>query len=810
MPGVPATGSTTIAVLDSKIVADLCAGKFYVDATPTIYIGSGKTQVLGANVQITNPFGVIVKPYGANYEIAPALSGGMDAVIAFNIPTQAGNYQYGQYYVDVMMFDDEGSSWVVTKPIKICVPDKNIVTRNYGSLSASIRGICKDGKVYIIVDGVPNYNGSIVESQTNSFKIEYPTSSELDPLETTQGYLSLKLYEGVWKVTGEVCATYNYGDNVFVKIKYKIKAEKKVMCIIDECCVFTQLALLHKNIREDCTQSEKDNTASIVLDALRLLKTAQLAADCGEDPSEYVADLEALLGCKCTCNCNEGVPLIPVDPSKDFVIEGCNVSKVSAGLTDTYTIENYEYNVAVTPNGGVIVISDPVLSDCTKIQTLTFSISAAYEQIKTLSNQNNTEADFWASIINKALRGLNPACLGLTADQWNNKTLYDKIKAITDKMCACCGSCGAIVTVGVLTRSGSDVVMPFTYNEDTYRIDIYLDGIFQTAILATDVGSGSYTFVNAADGIEHTYTVIPRCSDKADGTPVEDTFIFLGCGEVAMPAVSTDAVTGAACPFDLTSLPVSAPPIGTTYEWHTANVTSLATLVANPESVVSGIYFLFAKNAAGCYSSGQQVTVICAEGDCCTAPILSKYGASGSNTVILFQSAACPPPGNSYTVKRKLASDPDVDGSYTTIGTPVWNATLNRWEMIDTTASNNVLYTYKIQSNCGGSPATTPYTSFDFARVTCPSVNFTPGYENMAYSFTPLGGSIDKYEVKIYDSTGATLIHTNTHTPAFSNPITGNFMYLTGGTDYRFEVFVWIGGVNYRICDAGTQTTLAP
>ncbi len=81
-----ATGSPDIALLDSKIVADLCLGKFCVDVSNTIYIGSGENLVLGANVEILNPFGIIIKPYGTNYEIAPALSGAMDAEICFNIP----------------------------------------------------------------------------------------------------------------------------------------------------------------------------------------------------------------------------------------------------------------------------------------------------------------------------------------------------------------------------------------------------------------------------------------------------------------------------------------------------------------------------------------------------------------------------------------------------------------------------------------------------------------------------------------------------------------------------------------------------
>jgi len=56
------------------------------------------------------------------------------------------------------------------------------------------------------------------------------------------------------------------------------------------------------------------------------------------------------------------------------------------------------------------------------------------------------------------------------------------------------------------------------------------------------------------------------------------------------------------------------------------------------------------------------------------------------NFFVKFQSAAYPPPANSYTVYRRLATDPDVGGSYTTIGTPVWNATLSRWVIADVTA----------------------------------------------------------------------------------------------------------------------------
>lgn len=792
MPGTPATGSPNIAIVDSKIIADLCTGKICVDATPTVYIGSGKTLVLGANVEIINPYGVTVKPYGANYEIAPALSGGMDAAICFNIPTQAGNYQYGEYTVNLKMFDADGNSWIVSKPVPVCEPDKKNKTKSYGSLSARLIGSCKDGKLSVIVDGVPTYNGKLVESQVNSFTLEYPTGSGLPNLTTSLGSFSVVLFEGVYKLTGEICATYNFGDNVYIKVKYKVKKEKNIRCLIDECCVLAAVSELNLRLKTDCTLAEKEKTSSQIFDALRLLKTAELAAQCGDDPSEAIEELEALLGCKCTCNCNEGTPIINPAPTGDFVIEGCNTSKTTVGLTTTYTINNYEYVIEVAENGGALTITTPVLDDCTKTQTITFDINTVYNQIKNLANQNNTEGYFWASVINKGLRNVDPACLGVDDVTWQGLSFGAKIALVITKLCTCCGTCGSTITNVVVTQDGNDIIL--SWQGVAYKYDVYLDGVLVKTILTSAIDALTYTatFVGAADGEIHDWLIVSSCSNGAIGETEAGQFQYLGCAEIPPPTLTQDSFNGE-CPFDLTSVePV--PPEGITIEWHNANNTNVNSLVGNPTSVSTGIFYAFEKNSDGCFSIGTKMTVICDAGTSCTAPQnLTVTRLLSCDFLVQFQSAAFPPPANSYTVKRKLASDPDINGSYTTIGTPVWNAGLNRWVICDSGASNYTLYTYKAISNCADSPATTPSTTYEYAYIPCPSMTLTPTSTTVAYSFASLGGGIDKYEVSIWDSTGTVLIHTDTHVPAFSNPVTGTFEYLTAATTYKVKLKIFIG-----------------
>lgn len=798
MPGTAATGSTKIAIVDSKIIANLCDGKFYIDATPAIYIGSGHDTILGANVKITNPYGVVVKPYGTNYEIAPGLSGGMDAAISFNIPTQAGNYQYGKYKIEVEMFDESGS-WVVTKYVKICEPDPNNKTRNYGSLSAQLNGSCEKGKLYVIVDNVPTYNGALMESKVLSGTLEYPTSSGLPPYSFSTGNFSTTLFEGVYKLVAEICATYNFEDNVFVNVKYKVKKEKNIRCLIDRCCVLAALVELQGRTETDCTDAEKALTASIIVEALSLFEIAELSANCGEDPSPYIEKLEKLLGCKCTCNCAEGTPIIGTSPSSDIIIEGCNVEASVASLTKTYTINNYEYVVKIADNGGALVVSSATLNGCTKTQEITFDISVVYSQIKTLANQNNTEADYWASIIRKALRS-DFTCIGLTQDQINALTLDGLVKAFVDFMCKCCGSggftCDATVENTDIVQSGNDVTL--SWEGTAYSYDVYLDGVLKATILTSAYPDTpfSYTFIGAADNKLHTWTIISICSDGTRGQVESGEFQKLGCAEVSPVLMDegqlTDGVVSAPCVFDLTSLVSLSNP--ETVEWHTANNTLDATLVSNPASVSGGTYYAFNKNGSGCYSISRRITVNCTVEGSCTAPRNLSVGVFGIyNFFVQFQSATYPPPGNSYTVKRRLASDPDVGGSYTTIGTPTWNASLNRWVIADLTAVDDTAYVYRAISNCGG---TEPSIDYAYAHASCPSLVLYPTQTTVAYSFVPPATSPVGIYVEIYDSSGTSLIHRDVYTPAYSNPTEGIFEYLSPSTTYKVRlVIIYVDGL---------------
>jgi len=792
------SGSPNIAQLNSTISADLCVGKFFIDAIPTVYIGGGAANVLGAKIRIKNPYGVVVKDYAASYEIAPSMPSGMDTVVEYSVPIQGADFQYGKYVIDLKIIDSDSKEYVISKDVNvICIP--NSTTKKFGSIGGSLSGVCKTGKVTVRLDTPPVYSGESFASQMGSYTLVYPTSSALPNLVSTAGSFSVPLYEGVYKITGESCVTYAFDDNVSVKIKYKIAVQKNILCGIDECIIYPRLVSLNEGLKTDCTDVEKQATTEIILEALNLFKLIQLGTDCGEDVSDYVAELLSLLNIQ---DSSRTLSLVGSNPATDFNITGCNVTKATVGLTDSYVIDNYEYVTAVADNGGAVVVSTATLNGCTKTQTITFDINAVYGQIKNIVNTGTGESKYWANVTDQGLMagGADWTILGLTANEAASMTLPQKLNYLFNYAKDCC-ECTASITSTSTASAGGNVVISWV-DVNAFAVEVYVDGIQKSTVLGS---VNSYSVSGLTFGAEHTYTLIPRATNGKLCTPVAGTFNYVGCAAINPPSLSTNNASDVACPYNLTDL-VAALPAGITAEWHNQNNTSAASLVGNPSVVASGVYYAFAKDSLGCYSTSSSVVITCAEATSCTEPQTLMVAAATGGNLVSFQGAASPPPSNSYLVKRKAGSAPDVVGSYTTLGVPVFNAGTNRYEILDTTSSVNTLYTYKAESQCA---STKPYLLYNFANLTCPVVTPTSDTDSIDYSFTDVGGGVDKYEITLYNSTGLSPVGaTQIRVPVFTNPITGTFTPLESGKDYKVRVRAYIGSY-FKDCEfinASTQS----
>lgn len=799
--------SPDISVLDFKIIADLCQGKFLIDLSASAFIGTGAQNVQGAKVKIINPFDVEIKTFGLTFDLTkigiPASI--VNSTFEYPIPKVNTLFQYGLYVITVELTDSTGKKYLVTHNLGICEPNPKNKTAKFGSINAQLLGNCINGKLTVLIDEPPVYKGVAFESKTQNSTLTYPTGGPATPYQTTASAFSVILYEGVHILKSDLCVTYNLTQNNYVRVPYKVSCKKNILCRIDLCCVYDKLAEINLSL-DGCDAHKRENLIDVTFDALRLLKTIELGASCGEDISDYIEQLENLLNCKCSCSAAEGTPVSNNTPTKDFTITGCNVLKTVNGLTDTYVIENYAYEVDINPATSFITMSAPTLTDCIKKQQLTFNVAGLYAAVKGLI-VNQTEYNYWGTVLNNNLMNIPSgllACLGLQTAQWNALTFRDKFLALMTKMCTCCAgsSCNALITNVPETDAtllGKTTLLTWANNTSVYKVDVFVDGKFVATVLAPIT---SFVLAGFNDGATHTYSLIAYCSNGTPGNTLTGTFAYTGCPAIAAPSLSSNNVQNAACPFNLNTLVTAI--AGLTIKWNNVNILPDNTsIVPNPAAVTSGTYYAWHVDVNGCASPSSSVIVACAVVGNCTEPLnlLVEKGLNNSALITFSASATTPP---SYLVKRKLASDPDVAGSYTTIGAPVFNSSINKYQITDSTLAPTTLYTYKSESQCAD--GTRPSSFFTFAILNCPTITPTPTINSIPYSFTGAAG-VTSYVVRLLDSNDQQ-VNIQTITPPYGSPITGTFSALTQNTQYKLQITVAIGSY-VQVCSAlVTQTQL--
>ena len=803
--------SPDIAVLDFKLTADLCVGKFFIDLSPSIFIGTGAQNAQGAKVKIVNPFDVEIKSYGPVFDILKAIPAPLsilNSIAQVLIPKVNNNYQYGLFVVTVELTDSTGAKYYATHNIGICEPNPKDKTQRKGTINAQLVGNCVNGTLTVLIDEPPVYKGKAFESKTQTSTLTYPTGSIGTPLVTTLSAFSVPLYEGVHLLKSELCVTYNLGGNNYAKVPYVVNCKNNILCTVDLCCIYDKLAEINLQLGDNCSASKKESLIDVTFDALRLLKTIELGASCGEDVSDYIEQLESLLNCKCSCSANTGTPVVNNTPVKNFAITGCNVVKTTVGLTDNYQIENCDYEIKVNPAASFLTISAPVLTDCVKVQQLDFNVAGLYAAVKAIIN-TTTEYNYWASIVNQTLNDIPVdllVCLGLTTEQWNAKTFREKVLTMLTKFCTTPSStCTATISNNTSTLSGKNTILNWdlgTGAAEPFSVNIFIDNKFQSEVLSP---SKSFLLIGFNDGVVHNYKLIAHCSNGAVGNTIAGTFSFTGCPAIPAPSLSSNNVQNATCPFNLNAL--VTPIAGLSIEWYNSSVQSAGNLVPNPAAVTSGTYFAYQVDVNRCSSPSSQTIIACQTAANCTEPLglmVERGGANTTSVLITFNSPSNPAP--SYLVKRRISSNPDVAGSYTTIGAPVFNASINKYQIVDNGAAVNTLYVYKAESQCtdGGRPS----AFYTFAIIPCPALTLSTTTSTITYNFAANTGQVDKFIVTLYDGNSNPLT-TKQHLPAFASPVTDIFTGLAPNTVYYVAVKAYIGTFEQSCSQQMVQTAQA-
>lgn len=121
--------------------------------------------------------------------------------------------------------------------------------------------------------------------------------------------------------------------------------------------------------------------------------------------------------------------------------------------------------------------------------------------------------------------------------------------------------------------------------------------------------------------------------------------------------------------------------------------------------------------------------------------------------------------------------------------------------------NDNLLYNFRIISICsGGQPA--PSAVVTKINIICPSVTTTVTSTTISYSFNEIGGDINSYVVKLFNSAGTAEVTTST--PTGTTTRTGTITGLVASSTYKLRVVPTAGSITKTDCPFVNVTTAAP
>ena len=153
----------------------------------------------------------------------------------------------------------------------------------------------------------------------------------------------------------------------------------------------------------------------------------------------------------------------------------------------------------------------------------------------------------------------------------------------------------------------------------------------------------------------------------------------------------------------------------------------------------------------------------------------------------------------SQNVQYKLSSSPTWI-TFSTVGGSATKETV-------TGLQDNLLYNFRIVTQCGGgTPA--PSTVITKINIVCPTVTVTSTSTTVSYSFSEIGGDVDGYVVKLFNTAGT--VEVGSSTPTGTATRTGTFTGLTASSVYKVRVIPSAGTITKTDCAFTNATTAAP
>lgn len=306
--------SPDIDVFDFKAVYDLTG------ASPVVKLTNLST---GPHLNNMSYWFVLKSPSGVVYHLGvegtPDRSGvwNTEWTVPDDIPSIQGHIDWSGSEYEIIGYAKDSENNIFETPsyyTRICRPsgNKQGQRNNFGDGNLSALMNCCTGKLFVEDVSNYSYNGLPGVRKSKTLKLVFPP----DDTETTPSPFVLNdansaniniTYNGKnYQLLLDAVYEYEYGNNTYVRIKYKFKACFDVNCGTDLCTILCALRVYEEKLQsEGCSAAERETLLLVVSKLVQAL-AGLIQPACGVNVPKIIEEIRELLGTCEDCETSRG------------------------------------------------------------------------------------------------------------------------------------------------------------------------------------------------------------------------------------------------------------------------------------------------------------------------------------------------------------------------------------------------------------------------------------------------------------------------------------------------------------------------
>lgn len=355
-------------------------------------------------------------------ELNPDITGNWNSYLETAVwPRPFGQIEWSgaPYNLIAYVKDSVGNVYSIENPATICRPVGNLPTskNTFGLADVNVQIKCEQGRVFFQDQTYHSYKGLEGTIGSSNLQVMYPidqTGTIPDPFQINNfstALVPITYSSDNYQFLAQSVYDYDFGDNIFVRIKYQVLKRFAVWCNINLAPLACEIQRLVDDIESgNCTDiAAAQHKLTLINPKFALVIIGQLQPLTGIDVPGLIEQIKEIGGFECNC-CEVPTGIIPdntsvIDGYTFSIVSGCGDISGSVQATGTniqFTLSDVTYVMAMypgSPQDTSAFTIVPSIDGCTKTYYLRVDGTQLAEDILNIIKNDGNLVNLFNSIV---------------------------------------------------------------------------------------------------------------------------------------------------------------------------------------------------------------------------------------------------------------------------------------------------------------------------------------------------------------------------------------------------------------------------